>query len=126
MSLTLPPAEGIPPLDSMTREASISDELLMLQSIAGREGLRVIEDYVRFVLDDPGLTRRLKQVRHRLSEAERGLDESLLIGSRDTREDVGTHIMTHTERVRETRAPSWPRTSSESPRHCGRWRSTAS
>ena len=28
-----------------------------------REGLRVIEDYVRFALDDPGLTKRLKQVR---------------------------------------------------------------
>ena len=38
-----------------------------------REGLRVVEDYVRFVLDDPGLTRRFKEVRHRLAEAERGL-----------------------------------------------------
>ena len=39
-----------------------------------REGLRVVEDYARFALDDPGLTRRLKEVRHRLAEAERGLD----------------------------------------------------
>ena len=49
-----------------------------------REGLRVVEDYVRFVLDDPGLTRRLKEVRHRLAEALRGFDPDLLIGLRDT------------------------------------------
>ena len=68
---------------------------------SAREGLRVVEDYVRFVLDDPGLTRRLKEVRHRLAEAERGLDAHLLLGSRDTREDVGTHIMTPSEQIRE-------------------------
>ena len=61
----------------------------------------MIEDYVRFVLDDPGLTRRLKDMRHRLAQAERGLDEHLLLGSRDTREDVGTHIMTPSEQIRE-------------------------
>ncbi len=66
-----------------------------------REGLRVVEDYVRFVLDDPGLTRRLKEVRHRLAEAVRGLDLELLIGARDTPGDVGTHIMTASEQVRE-------------------------
>lgn len=67
-----------------------------------REGLRVIEDYARFVLDDPGLTRRLKEVRHRLAEAIRGLDPDLqMIASRDTRGDVGTHIMTAAERARE-------------------------
>ena len=56
---------------------------------------------MRFVLDDPGLTRRLKEVRHRLAQAERGLDEQLLLGSRDTHGDVGTHIMTPSERIRE-------------------------
>src|SRR5262249_48730006 len=66
-----------------------------------REGLRVVEDYARFVLDDPGLTRRLKEVRHRLAEALGGLDLDLLVGSRETREDVGTHIMTPSEQVRE-------------------------
>jgi thiamine-phosphate pyrophosphorylase len=66
-----------------------------------REGLRVVEDYVRFVLDDPMLTRRLKDVRHRLGEATRGLDLETLIASRDTPGDVGTHIMTASERARE-------------------------
>jgi thiamine-phosphate pyrophosphorylase len=66
-----------------------------------REGLRVAEDYVRFVLDDPGLTRRLKEVRHRLAAALQGFDQDLLIASRDTRDDVGTHIMTPSEQIRE-------------------------
>ncbi len=66
-----------------------------------REGLRVVEDYVRFALDDPALTRRLKEVRHRLADALRGLDPERLLASRDTRGDVGTHIMTATEQARE-------------------------
>ncbi len=40
-------------------------------------------------------------MRHRLAEAERGLDAHLLLGARDTREDVGTHIMTPSEQIRE-------------------------
>ena len=67
-----------------------------------REGLRVAEDYVRFALDDPGLTRRLKEVRHRLAAAVSGLDQGLLAASRDTPNDVGTRIVTPAERVRES------------------------
>ena len=66
-----------------------------------REGLRVVEDYTRFALDDPMLTRRLKDVRHRFAEAIRGLDPAMLLASRDTPNDVGTHIMTASEQVRE-------------------------
>jgi thiamine-phosphate pyrophosphorylase len=99
----LPPAEGIPPLELAEPGGGVDiGRILDASANRAREGLRVIEDYVRFALDDPGLTRRFKEVRHRLAQAERGLDEHLLIGSRDTREDVGTHIMTHSERVRET------------------------
>jgi thiamine-phosphate pyrophosphorylase len=47
------------------------------------------------------LTKRVKEVRHRLGEAVRGLSLDMLIGARDTRGDVGTHIMTATESVRE-------------------------
>jgi thiamine-phosphate pyrophosphorylase len=95
-------AEGIPPLDLVEAGGGVDlGRILDASANRAREGLRVVEDYVRFVLDDPGLTRRLKEVRHRLSEAERGLDPGLLLGSRDTREDVGTHIMTATEQIRE-------------------------
>ncbi|WP_435021110.1 thiamine phosphate synthase [Tundrisphaera sp. TA3] len=67
-----------------------------------REGLRVIEDFARFALDDPMLTRRLKEVRHRFATAMDGLDPALLLASRDTRGDVGTHIMTASEQARES------------------------
>ncbi len=98
----LPLDDEIPPLD-LTIGAEEVDLGRMLDASANRasEGLRVVEDFVRFVLDDSGLTRRLKEVRHRLGTAVSGLDAGLLINSRDTRGDVGTHIMTHTERVRE-------------------------
>jgi thiamine-phosphate pyrophosphorylase len=98
----LPPVEGIPELDASEPGGGVELGRILDASVnRAREGLRVVEDYVRFVLDDPGLTRRLKEVRHRLAEAERGLDAQLLLGSRDTPEDVGTHIMTTSEQFRE-------------------------
>jgi thiamine-phosphate pyrophosphorylase len=98
----LPLAEGIPPLELFEPAGVDIGRILDASVNRAREGLRVIEDYVRFVLDDSGLTRRLKEVRHRLAQAERGLDEHLLLSSRDTRDDVGTHIMTPSEQIRET------------------------
>jgi thiamine-phosphate pyrophosphorylase len=97
----LPPLEG-PPLDlsDLVRSVDLA-RILDASANRAREGLRVAEDYARFALDDPGLTRRLKEVRHRLAETLRGFDPDLLIASRDTREDVGAHIMTRSEQVRE-------------------------
>ena len=70
----LPLAEGIPPLELSEPGGGVDlGRILDASANRAREGLRVIEDYVRFVLDDPGLTRRLKEVRHRLAQAERGL-----------------------------------------------------
>lgn len=65
-----------------------------------REGLRVVEDYVRFTLDDAFLSRQLKELRHSLSTALRSLDEVSLISARDTQADVGTSIQTATEMQR--------------------------
>lgn len=98
--LELPPEIGTPEL---TTPADAVDLGRILDAAANRarEGLRVVEDFARFALDDPFLTRRLKDVRHRLTEALRGLDPELLVGSRDTRGDVGTHIMTASEGIRE-------------------------
>jgi thiamine-phosphate pyrophosphorylase len=98
----IPMAQDIPPLDLAETGGGVDlARILDASANRAREGLRVVEDYVRFALDDPGLTRRLKEVRHRMAEAERGLDACLLIDSRDTREDVGTHIMTTSEQMRE-------------------------
>jgi thiamine-phosphate pyrophosphorylase len=99
----IPVASDIPALElADPTEPSDLARILDASANRAREGLRVVEDYVRFVLDDPGLTRRLKDVRHRLAEALRGIDPDLLLGSRDTRGDVGTHIMTASESSRES------------------------
>jgi thiamine-phosphate pyrophosphorylase len=96
----IPLPGDIPPLDlAEPGEAADLGRILDASANRAREGLRVVEDYARFVLDDPMLTRRLKDVRHRLAEALRGLDPEL--AARDTPCDVGTHIMTATERTRE-------------------------
>lgn len=99
----IPLAPGIEPLELETPgEAADLGRILDASANRAREGLRVVEDYVRFVLEDPMLTRRLKDCRHRLSEALRGLEaEGRLIASRDTPGDVGTHIMTASEQSRE-------------------------
>lgn len=99
----IPMAPEIPPLELVTPgEAVDRARILDASANRAREGLRVIEDYVRFVLDDPMLTRRLKDCRHRLAEATRGLDpEDHHIAARDTAGDVGTHIMTAQEQSRE-------------------------
>ena len=98
----LPTLTEIAPLDLYDPARAVDvGRILDAAANRSREGLRVVEDYARFVLDDPGLTRRLKEVRHRLAVALRGFDPDLLITARDTREDVGTHIMTVSEQVRE-------------------------
>jgi thiamine-phosphate pyrophosphorylase len=98
----LPPDLDMPPLElAGPTEAVDLARILDAAANRAREGLRVVEDYARFALNDASLTKRLKEVRHRLAEATRGLPLEELIASRDTPGDVGTHITTPTERVRE-------------------------
>ncbi len=65
-----------------------------------REGLRVVEDYCRFVLDDSFLCRELKRLRHELTEALTLLPHDLLLEARETQFDVGTAISTESEQAR--------------------------
>jgi thiamine-phosphate pyrophosphorylase len=65
-----------------------------------REGLRVLEDYVRFVWNDRHLTSQFKQLRHDLASALTWLPADGLLVSRDTLGDVGTTVSTTTERDR--------------------------
>ncbi|MBM4071433.1 MAG: thiamine phosphate synthase [Planctomycetes bacterium] len=69
-----------------------------------REGLRVLEDYCRFVLDDAFLTRGLKQLRHDLVAVLSRLSGGSLLEARDTPGDVGTSIATDQERERNSLA----------------------
>ncbi len=70
----------------------------------GREGLRVVEDYVRFVLDDAHLTDQLKQLRHHLTALLSRIPPDRRLTARETRADVGTQLATLSERRREDTA----------------------
>ena len=66
-----------------------------------REGLRVVEEYARFVCDDADLTAALKDARHRVSQllAGPGVADAL-VAARDSAGDVGADSDTATERAR--------------------------
>ena len=66
-----------------------------------REGLRVIEDYVRFVLDDRHLTDLCKQLRHDLMAALLTISIDQRMAARETQEDVGTVLTTSAESRRD-------------------------
>ena len=65
-----------------------------------REALRVVEDFARFVRDDPSLTGRLKLLRHRLTSALARLPAGSLLAGRNTPGDVGTSLTCAGERTR--------------------------
>ena len=61
------------------------------------EGLRVVEDYLRMVVEDAHLSKSVKELRHRLVSSTSGLDHKQLIAARDSQKDVGRQIETVTE-----------------------------
>jgi len=65
-----------------------------------REALRVMEDYSRFVLDDPAGCEAAKRLRHDLAGCIGRLPAETLLAGRDTPGDVGTAISTDSERHR--------------------------
>lgn len=64
------------------------------------EGMRVVEDYVRFGLDDGYLTSEVKRLRHDLAAAASQIPPADRHAARDTPHDVGTAISTATESQR--------------------------
>lgn len=80
--------------------------LRMIDAAANRarEGLRTVEDYVRFVLDDRHLTDRCKQMRHRLAAALGRISTEHRLAARETQADVGTELATAAERRRNSTA----------------------
>lgn len=66
------------------------------------EGLRVVEEYARFVLDDAHLTRRYKELRHNLAQVLANLSANDLCAARDTYRDVGTIVTTDGEYDRQS------------------------
>jgi thiamine-phosphate pyrophosphorylase len=70
--------------------------LLDANANRAREGLRVVEDYARFVLDDEATCAALKAIRHDLADATRVFTADAVL-HRDTPGDVGTGIKTDAE-----------------------------
>lgn len=68
------------------------------------EGLRVTEDYVRFVLDDPHLTRLAKALRHNFAAAAAMIAAADRHSARESQQDVGRTISTASE---QERADTW-------------------
>ncbi len=57
-----------------------------------REAARTMEEYCRFVLNDPRLSARAKTVRHRLCAIVSRMDQGRLLTARDTEGDVGREL----------------------------------
>jgi thiamine-phosphate pyrophosphorylase len=95
----LPTIEA-PPLHAAVRldDTERIDLARILDASANRarEGLRVAEDYCRFVLDDVLLCGELKRLRHDLAEALTLLPPGLL-EARETQRDVGVETTTEAE-----------------------------
>jgi thiamine-phosphate pyrophosphorylase len=89
-SSEIPPADHLPTLRVL--DAALN---------RAREGLRVVEDYVRFVLDDTHLTDQMKRLRHDLAAALSGVSIGRRLAARETRADVGTSVATPSESRRE-------------------------
>ncbi|SFH59473.1 thiamine phosphate synthase [Planctomicrobium piriforme] len=92
----------IRPAEQGQIEAAALARILDASANRCREGLRVIEDYVRFHLDDALLQRELKQIRHTLTQTLRYMGQSQWIPSRDSLRDVGPLGALASERARES------------------------
>ena len=64
------------------------------------EAARVVEDYLRFALDDRHLTGCCKQLRHDLAAALSAIPAPRRLAARDTQRDVGTTLTLDTEQQR--------------------------
>ncbi|HVM32725.1 MAG TPA: thiamine-phosphate pyrophosphorylase [bacterium] len=69
-----------------------------------REGLRVAEDVARFLWDDPALLKRLKRLRHAVTQAEKSLLKSAKgrAAARDVEKDLGRGTREKSEKKRSS------------------------
>lgn len=83
----------------MTNSDQPSSTYRILDAAINRaaEGLRVVEDYTRMVMNDSHLSVRLKQLRHDLAEVTHPFDRSKRIASRESQEDVGRNNQANSE-----------------------------
>ncbi|MDP2663577.1 MAG: thiamine phosphate synthase [Dehalococcoidia bacterium] len=75
----------------------IEDRILDANLDRAREGLRVLEDIARFALNDPSLSSRLKDMRHRLVLEDKAV---ALLSARDVEGDTAAFLDTEAEGAR--------------------------
>lgn len=87
-----------------TCHTTSTEALRALDAAANRaeEGLRVVEDFARFGLDDRHLTARLKSLRHEISAELSRIERSDLLAARETQNDVGTTLSESREEIRNS------------------------
>jgi len=102
VSVANPSPNATPPRPNPLPKGEGTAVLRIIDATANRarEGLRVLEDYVRFALDDRDLTEELKQLRHALAAEIARFDAADLLAARDTSGDVGTQLTTPAESSR--------------------------
>jgi thiamine-phosphate pyrophosphorylase len=87
-------------IDKATAEKAGVVRILDAEANRAAEGLRVIEDYLRFVLDDRHLTRLAKELRHDLTAALAGIAAKDRLEARESAADVGATLATPSETSR--------------------------
>jgi len=88
-----PSSQPVPAGTSKTTPTLALVRVIDASANRAREALRVIEDFVRFVLDDAYLTEQCKSLRHGLQAALTGFELSDRLAARETQGDVGTSIV---------------------------------
>jgi thiamine-phosphate pyrophosphorylase len=92
-----------PPMGEPTRQEQIHVlRVVDAEANRAREGLRAVEDYVRFVLDDRHLTGLCKQLRHDLAASLGRIATEHRLAARETQADVGTELATESEGRRDS------------------------
>lgn len=100
--------QALPMDENLRWESQASSERMSLLRIADsslnrlREGIRVVEEYVRFQKNDSFHSAWIKRLRHSLADACRELPPADLLAARDTEHDVGTEITLDSELSRDS------------------------
>ena len=104
MTVSPGPGDKLPGMDLATGTVRQQTALLRILDANGNrasEGLRVVEDFARFALNDQHLAALSKQLRHELTSALNVISASSRLAVRDTLGDVGVEISEATELHRE-------------------------
>jgi thiamine-phosphate pyrophosphorylase len=94
------PSEILPGSPAAPHEQLAALRIIDAAANRAGEGLRVIEDYLRFTLDDGHLTKTCKSIRHDLTAALDVFSSTQRHAARETQADVGTTVSLPAETVR--------------------------